>query len=355
MRRLAPLLLILTACGSTTTDDPVTTTTIAAAPTTTTSSPTTTTTTTVPATTTTTLVVYDYPYDFEVVGTVIEPGEWDQSWTAVPSVVVGDDGVWYMFYSGDGGRRTTSRLGLATSTDGVTWEKVSVDSPVWVPPDNINIGWLAALQEDDGSWRMWFTNGFGAGVRSVFTATAPAPEGPWELGELFIGTGGFSDWSQRLNITAVTKIDGTYWMAVEGRGDDRSVPTLGYLTSSDGVTWESIEEPLLRAEEGTWYSAGVRPSTIVATERGLEMLFIGADRPFTSGINDEVSTFQIGRFVSDDGGATWTIDNDGQPIADTGEKGSPGVATVYRDGQYFVYLGHELGFSGINLITGTTD
>lgn len=353
MQRIVPLLLIVTACGSATTADTAITTTTVAPTTSTTVTTVSTTTTTLPPATTTTTVGYEFPYDFSVVDTVIEPGEWDQSWTAVPTVVIGDDGTWYLFYSGDGGRRVPSRLGLATSADGTAWEKVTVDRSAFAPPDNISVGWLAARQNDDGTWQIWFTGGFSLGHRRIYTATAPEPAGPWEYGGTAIETFLLPDWASRIVVTGLTVVDGQLWMTFGAWDTDDNGPTIGILTSDDGVTWETTAEPILAAQEDTWFASGVNPSNVVQTERGLELLFIGTDRGWGGGINDDIAPYLIGRLISVDGGETWLLDNDGEPIASTEEKGWPGVATVYRDGRYFLYLGHELGFSGINLITGT--
>lgn len=56
-----------------------------------------------------------------------EPDGWDGVFVTGTSVLIGPDGVWRLYYSGAG---TTVGVGLLTSNDGVTWEP-SPDNPVF--------------------------------------------------------------------------------------------------------------------------------------------------------------------------------------------------------------------------------
>lgn len=51
------------------------------------------------------------------------PGQWDDALVTSPSVVVGPDGVWRLYYTGGSFTAADGRMkvGLLTSTDGVTW------------------------------------------------------------------------------------------------------------------------------------------------------------------------------------------------------------------------------------------
>ncbi|CAN5918820.1 hypothetical protein BH23ACT10_BH23ACT10_02430 [soil metagenome] len=55
-----------------------------------------------------------------------EDGDWDARRVAEPSVIVTDDG-WQMYYVGFDQERT-ARIGLATSADGISWDRH--DGPV---------------------------------------------------------------------------------------------------------------------------------------------------------------------------------------------------------------------------------
>jgi hypothetical protein len=354
----AVLLLVASACGAS--DDATAASTEAAgatAPTTTTTAATTasgpaTTTTTTEATTTTTEVQYEYPYDFAVIDgiTVLEPSDWDTRFTATPNVYVQEDGTWLMFYSGSGGRTGPTGMGLATSTDGITWEKQAVDGPFFQREDRQPFGWVFVHPDGDG-WVMYYTLGFSVGFRDVYRASAPAPEGPWEEeGLAFFAPG--DEWNHRIVPSGLTKIGDTWWMPYGGFARGGTTPSVGFMTSTDGVEWVS-SGPVYSGSGSDWDAFGVMPSNILDTDHGLEIFFLGFERLPLVDHPAEAPTFKMGRLVSTDGGQTWVPDNDGQPILDTGERGWPGIAVVEQDGTYFVYGGHELGGDGIFLSMGT--
>ena len=133
----------------------------------------------------------------------------------------------------------------------------------------------------------------------------------------------------------------------------RANPSIGFLTSTDFAEWTATEVPVYGGTSEGWDRFGVMPANIIATDAGLELFFLGFEREPAINTRPDFSTFKMGRLVSTDGGASWEVDNDGQPVVDTGERGWPGVTTVYRDGTYYFYLGDDLGSSGIALITGS--
>lgn len=355
----AALALITSACGgdpgqaSTTTPA---TTAATTAPTTVPSTTTTVGTTTAPTTTTTTAPVVEAfvsPYSFEGQhpgSPVLVPGDWDVAFTAVPHVIAQEDGTWLMFYSGDGGRRVPSAAGLATSADGISWQKHEAN-PIFERADGQAVGWLFVIEDGD-VWRMLYTTGFSVGYRDAWFATAPSPEGPWtEERQAFVAPGG--ECCQRFLPTGFTKIGDTYWVPFAGFESGRANPTIGFYTSTDLVEWTATETPVHAGSPGGWDEFGVVPTNIIETDNGLEVFFLGFDRVPGINLDPSFTTFKLGRLISQDGGQTWRVDNDGQPVLDTGEKGWPGVSAVYEDSVYWFFMGDDLGGSGIALVTGT--
>ncbi len=87
--------------------------------------------------------------------TVGSDGEWDSAGVSAPYVVKAEDGTYLMFYSGrDGG---TSRIGLATSEDGVSWTKyddpATTDAP-YAESDPVFVG----EQSDNNRWEFRHVN-----------------------------------------------------------------------------------------------------------------------------------------------------------------------------------------------------
>lgn len=81
------------------------------------------------------------------------PGTWDQHGASV-NTIVADRGLYYMFYQ----TVMPSPIGIATSTDGVTWARYR-RNPILQPPfEGISLGFGSMLLED-GILRYWFSLG----------------------------------------------------------------------------------------------------------------------------------------------------------------------------------------------------
>ena len=111
--------------------------------------------------------------DWEVVQDALAPtsGIAFDSWTTwTGSVVKGDDGLWWMYYTGtsrqDGG--DIQKIGAATSADLFVWEKVSADALVVADPEHYEIldyekwhdqAWRDpwVFKHTDGKWHMFIT------------------------------------------------------------------------------------------------------------------------------------------------------------------------------------------------------
>lgn len=93
-------------------------------------------------------------------------GTWDANDVMHPWVVE-DDGTYYMWYSGFGGSGNPQKVGMAKSTDGLTWVK-SPGNPIMVPATGYA---EPSVIKDGNTWRMW-TMGTG-GTINYLEANGP--------------------------------------------------------------------------------------------------------------------------------------------------------------------------------------
>ena len=115
--------------------------------------------------------------------TVLEPGldgDWDDEGVFNPEVIY-KDGTYHMWYSGWDG--TNSRIGHATSSDGVNWTKHAGNPVMDVGPgeswDDASIGYPAVVFNGT-TYEMWYTgndsseagNPFGVGIAGIGYATS---------------------------------------------------------------------------------------------------------------------------------------------------------------------------------------
>jgi predicted GH43/DUF377 family glycosyl hydrolase len=148
-------------------------------------------------------------------------GSWDERGVADPYVIEAG-GQLYMFYLGQN-RARQQRLGLARSTDGVTWTKLR-SNPI------LEIGEEGAFDE----------NG---------------------LGE-----------------PAVWESDGRWWMLYTGR-DRHENRRLGLAFSRDGAHWQRYSEQAVFTGQEPWNSRVVCDPTLLPRDGILRMWFGGGDVP----------------------------------------------------------------------------
>lgn len=260
------------------------------------------------------------------------PGEWD-SHDALNPAVVRRGGIYYNFYSGYDGRRW--RTGLATSTDGVTWQKhgpVLAPDPASWEGDYIAANGSALLVGDEFFY--WYQAGDPPRVGLARSSDgrrwaklpapvlAPGPRGAWDergvadpcvvrfgsqfflfyLGQdrarrqrlglacspdgvrwrklranpiLELGEPGAFD-ENGLGEPAVWASHGWYWMLYTGR-DSREHRRLGLARSRDGVHWERVSTRPVLEGRWPWASRVVCDPSLEVRPDGLRVWFGGGD------------------------------------------------------------------------------
>jgi predicted GH43/DUF377 family glycosyl hydrolase len=214
-----------------------------------------------------------------------EEGEWDDNNTDHACVLY-IDSLYKMWYMGEDG--TSSRIGYATSSDGMNWEKYS-ENPV------LDLGPLASWDErevmhprvvfDGSTYHMWY-NGYGQEVQR--TGYASSPDGiNWVkyAGNPVLSTGGPGTWDGfMLAIMGVIKADNEFKMwytGGDGTEEDAKYFRIGYATSPDGINWSKHGgNPVLDiGEAGAWDSLGVVTSCVLfdSTLAQYQMWYGGLD------------------------------------------------------------------------------
>jgi len=168
------------------------------------------------------------PISYSPVLSLGSAGSWDSRFVANPCVIKNSTGTFMMYYGGY--NDTSYSIGLATSTDGVTWTKY-IDNPILTPGS-------AGLWDD--TW----------------------VELPW-----------------------VILIDGIYHMFYIGRNSSQ-VSSVGYASSTNGINFTKYAgNPVLSPASG-WDSAVIRGMSVLYEDGVWHMWYSGSDTV------DE--TFQIG-------------------------------------------------------------
>ncbi|HLO13751.1 MAG TPA: hypothetical protein VK206_02905 [Anaerolineales bacterium] len=176
-------------------------------------------------------------------------GTWDSGAVTLPDVIF-DGSVYRMWYTGQGdgsqGDKST-RIGYATSSDGVTWTKHASNPVLTIGPSG---GWdskdVAApyVIFDQGLYKMWYVGNSDPTTSSGAIGYATSPDGiTWTKYErnplLTVGPAGSWDSAKILGVSVLAE-GNAYKMWYTGSASSEPFLKLriGYATSSDGTNWE---------------------------------------------------------------------------------------------------------------------
>jgi hypothetical protein len=254
---------------------------------------------------------------------VLEPGpagSWDDH-SILGTCVIKRDSVYHMWYGGSDG--SNYRIGHATSTDGITWVKDSLNpvldigAPgsfdqvnVYIP----NVLYIKNLGINGGGTFHMYYDGYNGTLEQIGHATSEdgstwvkdtlnpvmqtgAP-GSWEEFEIFPMGG------------SVIHHDNLYMMWYAGL-DYEFKYRIGYATSTDGSNWNKHDgNPVISVGQvGDWFSKGVIPGSVMHD---------GYYRIWFSGCESDYR-WRVGYATSADGIA-WTMHPD--PVLNYGQSGS---------------------------------
>ena len=170
-----------------------------------------------------------------------------------------EDGIWKAWFNGN----RENDLELATSVDGVHWEKH--------PASPVNTGaYSPTVIRDDGLYRMWYTTG----VYGAFDISyAESQDGiNWHHRNKPVLTRG-SGWdSYNVLYPHVLNVNGIYHMFYTGMTVGRC--SIGLAISKDGIAWEKQRDaPFLEPGPEKWDSVYASCPSIVQNTEGKWRLY----------------------------------------------------------------------------------
>ena len=222
------------------------------------------------------------------------PSGWDNFQIRSPAVIkVG--GTYYMYYEGEDSAAHKSRIGLATSTDGMTWTKFSANpalspgaSGTW---DSFEVRY-PTVHFDGTTYRMWYWGGSGI-LEAAQIGLATSSDGKtWtkHAGPVF----GTAYGGESFIPGTVLQVSGQFVMWYKTPYGD-----IGRATSANGVTW---------TDTGTAVLQGAGRPSVLQDGSTFRMWFMKADAPdgggFAGSVGD-VYTRAIG-YASSPNGITWS-------------------------------------------------
>jgi predicted GH43/DUF377 family glycosyl hydrolase len=236
-------------------------------------------------------------------------GSWDES-MAVATSVMFDEGIYKMWYEGDGG------FGYATSIDGLVWSKHG-NNPVLQPGppgawDEVDID-QATVVFAEGSYRMWYSGVDATNTNRIGLALSPDGIDWTKYGDhpvLDLGDPGSMDDHEVIHPCVIYE-NGLYRMWYNGH--DGTTQRILYAYSFDGVEWNRFTDHAMLepGPPGSWDDSELGPMCVLPGQNAYRMWYTGWNQD---------QEFRIGYAWSPDG-LLWRKNPLHNPVLGPGEPG----------------------------------
>lgn len=251
------------------------------------------------------------------------PGEYDCILVCIPSVIKEDNG-YKLWYSGWDGK--VFRIGLATSTDGVKFEKYEKNPVLEEDPQGWDDGGVVFphVMKEEGEYKMWYSGLSKNGqMRLGFAISADGKR--WSRDRVPIMEAGkegeFDD--DRLLKPSVIK-DGNIYRMAYAAIDKKEIMRIGVATSRDGRSWQKYHDnPVIDPEPEGWDAGSIEDPHLIR---------IGDKYYIAYAARDKRGNYRIGLGVSEDGEH---YSKRPKPILGLGNKGS--FEEKFVAGPYILY------------------
>lgn len=193
-------------------------------------------------------------------------------------IIFKDDSVYRMYYLNIQSQPDTngaiSSVGLATSIDGNNWKKYSQE-PVLKPTKN---SWDAAIVVSgqvlkDGNIYKMFYEGTSVAGGSFKIGLATSLDGiHWEKRSdpVFQGTAG---WESSIGVWGVLKVNSAYYMYYHSAFPNN----IGLAISSDGINWTRYPGNPIIIPSQNWESSGISMASVLFDNGLFKMVYLNGD------------------------------------------------------------------------------
>ena len=169
------------------------------------------------------------------------PEAWEVMDEIAPFVMYHGD-EYKMWYEGSDG--SVRQLGYATSPDGITWTKYADNPVLEAGPDAFDQAAAAhgTVLYEGSTYKLWYHAIEDPGISIAYATSDDGINWTKEGTVLPIDSGTWEDWG--IWGPSVVKEDDTYWMWYAGGA--LTHPSIGVATSSNGINWEkSLDNPII--------------------------------------------------------------------------------------------------------------
>lgn len=219
-------------------------------------------------------------------GKVLAKGA-ENSWeTALSSFsVILNEGKYEMWYTGYNPSEQLARIGYATSSNGISWTKYE-GNPVLSPGGNG--GWddwniySPSVLKDGSTYKMWYgaQNYQYSQSRIGYATSSDGISWTKYNGNPILIPGGNGGWDDKHVTEHFVMKEGTLYEMWYCGQDNSDVAQIGLATSSDGVSWTKDEDNpvLLVGSYGSWDSFALAMGSVVHDGANYKLWYHGFNR-----------------------------------------------------------------------------
>ena len=207
------------------------------------------------------------------------PGGWDAYMVFVP-YVLRENGQYKMWYTGCSTNQVLTRIGYATSPDGINWTK-HPSNPILLPGtapwESAAVTYPCIMPYSNG-YKMWY-GGYSANFSQTALGYATSPDGiTWEryAGNPVLPPGAGGQWDHVVFGPRVLFIDNNYYMFYTGETVVYQSDKIGLATSPDGLVWTKYpSNPVLKPTAGQWDGGRIEVGSVLQDADTLKMYYCG--------------------------------------------------------------------------------
>ena len=204
-------------------------------------------------------------------------GTWDVTRAYIPHVIYRNH-IWYMYYSGYDGAKV--RIGLATSKDGIAWTKYPgnpvLDVGAGIVWDSV-FSYSPSLIYRNHIWYMYYSGYYGGFIRVGLATSKDGIAWTKYSGNPILDVGAGGTWDDKYAYhTRVIYRNHIWYMYYTGY--DSITERVGLATSKDGIAWTKYPgNPILNVGAGgTWDSDDVGHGDLIYRNHKWYMYYDGS-------------------------------------------------------------------------------
>ena len=216
------------------------------------------------------------------------PGSWD-AYMVFDPLVIRENGQYKMWYAGIETTALLTKIGYATSTDGINWQKDTLNNPVLLAGtaswESAAVSHPFVLPSSNG-YKMWYS-GSSVGASQTAFGYATSPDGiNWQkdtMNNPVLLAGEIGQWDRVVYGPEILYRENLYYMYYTGQNNLYQSDKVGLATSPDGIHNWYKHGPVLQPTPGQWDGSRTIVGCVFMEDDTLKMYYAGS-----SGSNWEI-------------------------------------------------------------------